>query len=162
MDYRHFFENVIGVQKIRWSGNQGIGRCPLPNHEDRNQSFSMNESTGQCKCFGCDFKGNAYTLAKTLNKDNPRQWIDSSTIDSNNYTSIEYKPINTIKSHSEGIDEVGIMEKYEELKERYGNRINLREKIIMVRLFSSIQMASKSIKSIGLRKHQQTLQIKSL
>ena len=57
--------------------------------------------------------------------DNPRQYTDSSIVYSNNYKSIDYKPINTIKSHSRGIDEVGIMKMYEELKERYGNRIKL-------------------------------------
>ena len=123
MDYRSFYEFEVGVQKIRISGVQGIGLCPV--HNDSKPSFSFNIETGQNYCHSCGWKGNAYTLAKELNMDNPRQYIDSSTIDSNNYTSIEYKPINTIKSHSEGIDEVGIMEKYEELKERYGNRINL-------------------------------------
>ena len=106
MDYRHFFENVIGVQKIKWSGNQGIGRCPLPNHEDRNPSFSMNGSNGQCRCRGCHFEGNAVTLAKACNIDNYSQLRSNSSTYSNNYISNEYKPINTIKSHSKNIDEV--------------------------------------------------------
>ena len=126
MDYRSFYEFEVGVQKIRISGVQGIGLCPV--HNDSRPSFSFNIETGQNYCHSCGWKGNAYTLAKELNMDNPRQYIDSSTIDSNNYTSIEYKPINTIKSHSEGIDKVGIMEKYEELKERYGNRVELGHK----------------------------------
>ena len=126
MDYRSFYEFEVGIQKIRMSGVQGIGLCPV--HNDSNPSFSFDIETGQNFCHSCGWEGNAYTLAKELNMDNPRQYTDSSIIDSNNYTSIEYKPINTIKSHSEGIDEVGIMEKYEELKERYGNRVNIDHK----------------------------------
>ena len=146
----------------------GIG--PNPVHNDSKPSFSFNIKTGQNYCHSCGWKGNAYTLAKELNMDNPRQWIDSSTIDSNNYTSIEYKPINTIKSHSEGIDKVGIMEKYEELKERYGNRVNIDHKYKNKYIGKNdngeavfiYPKASRFIRSTGLKKHQWTLQIKSL
>ena len=123
MDYQSFYESEVGIQKVRMSGIQGIGLCPI--HDDTNPSFSFNIDTGQNYCHSCGWKGNAYTLAKELNMDNPRQYIDSSTIDSNNHITVEYKPINTVKNDSEGIDEVGIMGKYEELKERYGDRVNL-------------------------------------
>ena len=118
MDCQHFFENLVGVKKIKWSGKQGTGCCPLPDHDDRNPSFSFNIETGQNFCHSCGWKGNAYKLAKEINMDNPHQYIDSLIIDSNKYTSNEYKPINTIKSHTRGIDEVRIIKKYEELKER--------------------------------------------
>ena len=123
MDYQQYYEYEVGVQKVRMSGVQGIGLCPV--HKDKKPSFPFNVETGQNFCHSCGWKGNAYTLAKELNMDNPRQYIDSSFVCSNNYKSIEHKPINAIKSHSRGIDEVGIMKKYEELKERYGNRIKL-------------------------------------
>ena len=125
MDYQHFFEHLVSVKKIRWSGNQGIGRCPLPDHDDRNPSFSFNVETGQNFCHSCGWKGNAYTLAKTLNMDDPHQFIDTANIDLNNYRNVEYKLINTVNNHSEGIDGIENMDKYEELKERYSNRINL-------------------------------------
>ena len=57
--------------------------------------------------------------------DNPHQFIDVASLGSNNHITAEYKPINTIKSHSEGIDEVGIMGKYEELKKGYANRVKI-------------------------------------
>ena len=123
MGYRHFFEYEVGIQKIKYRGSQGNGCCPV--HDDTNPSFSFNIYTGQNYCHSCGWKGNAYTLAKELNMDNSRQYIDSFIIDSNNQITIEDKPINTVKNDSEGIDEVGIMGKYEELKERYGNRVNL-------------------------------------
>ena len=70
-------------------------------------------------------EGNAYTLAKKLNMDDPHRFIDNAAIDLNNYRNSDYKLINTVNIHSIDIDEVAIIEKYEELKERYGNRINL-------------------------------------
>ena len=120
MDYKHFYEYEVGVQKVRISGIQGIGLCPV--HDDKKPSFSFNVETGQNYCHSCGYKGNAYTLAKTLNMDNPRQYINTY---SNNHISSEYKPINTIKNDSEGIDEIQIIRKYEKLKERYGNRMDL-------------------------------------
>ena len=57
--------------------------------------------------------------------DDPHQFIDTADKDSNNYRNVEYKPIKTVNNHSEDIGEIAIIEKYEELKERYGNRINL-------------------------------------
>ena len=89
----------MSVKKIKCSGNQGIGRCPLPDHDDRNPSFLFNIETGQNFRHSCDWKGNAYTLAKKLNMDDPHQFIDTANIDSNNYRNIEYKLINTINNH---------------------------------------------------------------
>jgi hypothetical protein len=123
MDYRHFFEYEVGIQKIKYRGSQGIGCCPV--HDDTNPSFSFNIETGQCKCFGCGWKGNAYLLAVELNMDNPRRLIDSSTIDSKNYISPPYEPINTLKSQNKEVHQVDKTTRYNELKERYGNRVEL-------------------------------------
>ena len=123
MDYRHFFEFEVGIQKIKYNGSQGIGCCPV--HDDTNPSFSFNIETGQCKCFGCGWKGNSYLLAVELNMDNPRRLIDSSTIDSKNYISPPYEPINTLKSQNKEVHQVDKTTRYNELKERYGNRVEL-------------------------------------
>ena len=74
MDYKHFFEFEVGIQKIKYNGSQGIGCCPV--HDDKNPSFSFNVETSQNYCHSCGWKGNAYTLAKTLNIDDPHQFID--------------------------------------------------------------------------------------
>tara|TARA_Y100000816_G_scaffold279832_1_gene252531 strand:- start:375 stop:644 length:270 start_codon:yes stop_codon:yes gene_type:complete len=79
MDYRHFFEVEVGIQKIKYRGSQGTGCCPL--HEDKNPSFWFSLDTGQWTCFSNCGTGNAYLLAKELNMENPRRLIDSSTID---------------------------------------------------------------------------------
>ena len=123
MDYRHFFEVEVGIQKIKYRGSQGLGCCPL--HDDTKPSFSFNIETGQCKCFSGCWQGNAYLLAKELNMENPRQYIDSSTIDSKNYISPPYEPINTLKSQNKEVHQVDKMNRYNELKERYGNRVEL-------------------------------------
>ena len=123
MDYRHFFEVEVGIQKIKYRGSQGLGCCPL--HDDTKPSFSFNVETGQCKCFSGCWQGNAYLLAKELNMENPRRLIDSSTIDSKNYISPPYEPINTLKSQNKEVHQVDKMNRYNELKERYGNRVEL-------------------------------------
>ena len=126
MDYPHIFEYEIGIQKIKYTGSQGLGCCPL--HDDNNPSFSFNVETGLWTCFSGCGSGNLYQLAERLNMDNPRQYIEPSTIDSNNHRTVEYKPITAVKSHSDGIGQVEIMKKYEELKERYGKRVELGHK----------------------------------
>ena len=75
MNYQHFFEIKVGIEKIRWIGEQGIGRCPIPAHEDTHPSFSSNGQTGLWYCHSCGEKGNAYTLAEILNMSNPRQYL---------------------------------------------------------------------------------------
>ena len=125
MNYTHFFENQIGLKKLKWTGNQGIGCCPLPYHNDENPSFSMNRLTGQCYCFSCDWKGNVYLLAKELNMDNPHQWIDSANTYSNNSEIVQYEQNNNLKIDSVSMIEVKKKTKYNELKKRYGSRVNL-------------------------------------
>ena len=38
MDYQTIFESDFGIQKIKYTGNQGLGLCPF--HEDHNPSLS--------------------------------------------------------------------------------------------------------------------------
>lgn len=53
--YRSFYEEYVERLSRRhpWSS----GRCPFPDHEDRNPSFSVNVETGYFKCFGCERQG---------------------------------------------------------------------------------------------------------
>ena len=106
MDYRSIFESDFDIQKIKYTGNQGLGCCPLPSHDDRKPSFSFNISTGQCKCFGCSWEGNAYLLAKEMNMDNPHQYIESSTMDSKKHRTNGYEPNNALKSENKQVIDV--------------------------------------------------------
>ena len=117
MDYQHIFEYEIGVQKIKYTGSQGLGLCPL--HDDRKPSFSFNSDTGLWNCFSGCGSGNLYQLAERLNMDNPHQYIESSTMDSKKHRTNGYEPNTTLKSEDKDVDEVEITRKYEELKKRY-------------------------------------------
>ena len=77
MDYAQIYEYEFGVKFTKRSGVNWQGHCPLPNHDDSNASFSVQIETGQCQCFGCGFKGNAITMAKALNHDNPYKFIEN-------------------------------------------------------------------------------------
>ena len=126
MDYRSIYEIDFGVKKVKYSGSQGLGCCPI--HPDKNPSFSFNLETGQNKCFSCNWEGNAYTLAKELNMENPRQYIDDTWITPNNHITSENKLIRPLKSQNNRADEVEIITRYKELKNRYKNRINIDHK----------------------------------
>ena len=119
MDYRYFYEHHVGIKKIKYSGDQGLGRCPLPNHTDRNPSFSFNIKNGLCKCFGCGFEGNPYLLAKELKFENFKQFIKPLSKYSNNSNSSEYKPISPPTIDSVQSIEVLNKEEIESLKKRY-------------------------------------------
>ena len=127
MDYRYFYENQVGIRKIKYTGGQGLGRCPLPNHADRNPSFSFNNKSGLCKCFGCGFEGNPYLLAKELKFDNFKQFIEPLSKYSNNSNSAEYKPIRPAPIDSVQSIEVLNKEEIESLKKRYKNNVITRD-----------------------------------
>jgi len=125
MDYYYFFEHEVNVQKLKWRGSQGIGLCPLPAHDDTHPSFSCCGETGLWNCFGCGEKGNAYLLALETNMRNPRQYIDDSTTYSKHYTTNGYEPKITLKGEDKESDEAEIVQKYEDLKKKYGDRVTL-------------------------------------
>lgn len=75
-DFQWFYEYEVRVEKIKYNGTQGKGCCPLGTHEDSKPSFSFSIENGQCKCFSCGYKGNAYLLAKQLNMRNPEKMIN--------------------------------------------------------------------------------------
>ena len=118
MDYQRIFESDFGIQKIKYRGTQGLGLCPF--HDDHNPSLSWQLDTGLWTCFSGCGSGNTYQFAERLNLPNPRQYIESSIIDSKNYRNGEYKLINTFKSEDTDVFQVDKIERLEQLKERYG------------------------------------------
>ena len=69
MNFKHislFRKNLLPVplnyypdhlEKIFFGGLYGKARCPFPDHEDKNPSFSFNLKTGAYRCFGCGRNG---------------------------------------------------------------------------------------------------------
>ncbi len=82
-DFQYFYEYEAGVERVKYRGSQGKGRCPLGTHDDKKPSFSFSIDTGQCKCFSCGYTGNAYLLAKHLNLDNPEKMINGEPLQKN-------------------------------------------------------------------------------
>ena len=72
-DFQDFYINVVRLEKATVNGAQISSLCPIKDHRKKNQCFSANFDTGQCKCFKGCFDGNAYTLAQYLNIDKPEQ-----------------------------------------------------------------------------------------
>jgi hypothetical protein len=66
MSVENFLKQELGFE-LRKEGDQWLTRCPKC---DRLDKMSVNNDTGQFKCFCCDFKGNAYTLLKELTPSN--------------------------------------------------------------------------------------------
>ena len=114
MDYGRIFEYDFGVQVKKRNGINWVGRCPLPNHKDTTASFSWNINSGQCQCFGCGFKGNAMTMAKALNHDNPYKFIENN----NNGHIRRDRPIK-----SENRKPTMTIEEVENKKEEYFNNL---------------------------------------
>lgn len=123
MDYHRIYEVDFGIKKISLNGNQGLGCCPV--HNDKNPSFTWSLETGQNHCFSCGWKGNTYLLAKELNMENPRQYLDSTNTYLNNSGIVRYEPNNTVKIDSVSAVVIEKETKYNELKKRYGSRSNL-------------------------------------
>ena len=78
-DFQDFYINVVRLEKATVNGAQISSLCPIKDHRKKNQCFSANFDTGQCKCFKGCFDGNAYTLAQHLNIDKPEQWLTNKT-----------------------------------------------------------------------------------
>jgi len=63
--YRQFFKKFLKDTNIK--GNNLKACCPHPGHEDINPSFNVELTTGKFHCFGCGWKGNAFTFANLNN-----------------------------------------------------------------------------------------------
>jgi DNA primase len=46
-------DRLLGPGGLRRVGKEWAGRCPLPDHEDRTPSFTVNAEKGVFWCFGC-------------------------------------------------------------------------------------------------------------
>jgi DNA primase len=56
--FEHYGLRIFG----RDAGGWRKAECPLPDHEDRNPSASVNESEGKWHCFTCGRGGDGYDI----------------------------------------------------------------------------------------------------
>ncbi|MEM7646911.1 MAG: DNA primase, partial [Pseudomonadota bacterium] len=63
--------NVVGIiaqyTELKGRGDQHMGLCPFPDHNEKSPSFSVSESKQLYHCFGCKKAGNVITFLKTYN-----------------------------------------------------------------------------------------------
>jgi len=57
-------DRLCGPGGLRRVGKEWVGRCPLPNHEDRSPSFTVNPEKNVFFCHGCLRGGDAVELAR--------------------------------------------------------------------------------------------------
>lgn len=71
IDAKEFFESVSGP--VKWHGDQGTCRCPLPTHggPDRHLSFSVNAEKGVFMCHKEKISGGIKELAALVGKPSP-------------------------------------------------------------------------------------------
>jgi DNA primase len=55
---------LCGSGGLRKVGNRWVGRCPLPDHEDRSPSFTVYPETNSWFCYGCLRGGDVIELAR--------------------------------------------------------------------------------------------------
>ncbi len=56
------FEKILDKYKVKYKGH--MAQCPF--HNDTNYSLSFTNEKGLWKCFGCEAKGNVFSLIKML------------------------------------------------------------------------------------------------
>jgi hypothetical protein len=57
-------DRLTGPGGLRHVGREWVGRCPLPDHEDRSPSFTVNPEKNVFFCHGCLRGGNVVELAR--------------------------------------------------------------------------------------------------
>src|SRR5215218_5076977 len=57
-------DRLCGPGVLRRVGKEWVGRCPLPNHEDRSPSFTVNPEKNVFFCHGCLRGGDVVELAR--------------------------------------------------------------------------------------------------
>jgi DNA primase len=57
-------DRLCGPGGLRRVGQEWLGRCPLPDHEDRSPSFTVNPEKGVWFCHGCLRGGDVVELAR--------------------------------------------------------------------------------------------------
>jgi hypothetical protein len=55
---------LLGSSGLRRRGAEWVGRCPLPDHEDKNPSFTVNPEKNLWFCHGCVRGGDCVELAR--------------------------------------------------------------------------------------------------
>jgi hypothetical protein len=55
---------LVGPGGLRRAGREWVGRCPLPDHEDRSPSFAVNPEKNVFFCHGCLRGGDVVELAR--------------------------------------------------------------------------------------------------
>lgn len=63
--------NIVDViaqyTELKGRGNQHMGLCPFPDHNEKSPSFSVSEDKQLYHCFGCKKSGNIFTFLETYN-----------------------------------------------------------------------------------------------
>ena len=63
----NYYSQKNKLHGIKDSGGRDVqARCPNKAHDDNNPSWGINRSTGQHHCYGCDFRGDIFTLIREL------------------------------------------------------------------------------------------------
>jgi DNA primase len=57
-------ERLCGPGGLRKAGKERFGRCPLPDHEDKTPSFTVNPEKSVWFCHGCSRGGDVVELAR--------------------------------------------------------------------------------------------------
>jgi DNA primase len=57
-------DRLCGPGGLRRIGKEWVGRCPLPDHEDRSPSFTANPEKNVFYCHGCSRGGDVVELAR--------------------------------------------------------------------------------------------------
>jgi hypothetical protein len=57
-------ERLCGPNGLRRAGKEWVGRCPLPDHEDKTPSFTVNPEKNVFFCHGCLRGGDVVELAR--------------------------------------------------------------------------------------------------
>jgi hypothetical protein len=57
-------DRLVGAGGLRRVGKEWAGRCPLPDHEDRSPSFTVNAEKNLWFCHGCLHGGDVVDLAR--------------------------------------------------------------------------------------------------
>jgi len=57
-------DRLSGPGGLRRVGKEWVGRCPLPDHEDRSPSFTVNAEKNVFFCHGCLYGGDVVELAR--------------------------------------------------------------------------------------------------
>ena len=59
--------DIVGsYTELRRAGNQWMGLCPFPQHNEKTPSFSISEERQVYHCFGCKRSGNVYHFVQEL------------------------------------------------------------------------------------------------